>query len=155
MGRYAYPFNQRHKWGQCGRYGKVIISKFANRPCFGKKKSLCLCYFFGLLNFVCYLPFGLVMKKSSCKDCLCDSGCWTKDSMIKFWLNQVWHIYILQEIWNGIIQRRETTHGFIFGVTILYFYNTGIDLDYDTSKLGLITLLVHVHVYWNRLINTD
>ena len=43
---------------------KLIISKFPKRPCFGPPKKVRACViFFGLLNFVCYLPFGLVMKK--------------------------------------------------------------------------------------------
>ena len=42
--------------------GKLIISKLPNRPCFGKKKvRACVIIFFGLLKFVCFLPFGLVI----------------------------------------------------------------------------------------------
>ena len=35
-----------------------------------KKKVRACVIFFGLLNFVCYLPFGLVMKKTSFEDCV-------------------------------------------------------------------------------------
>ena len=41
--------------------GKLIISKFPNRQCFGKKKVRACVIFFGLLKYVCYLPFGLVI----------------------------------------------------------------------------------------------
>ena len=41
-GRYADPFNQRKKWVPVEHVedvsGKLIISKFTNRQCFGKKK---------------------------------------------------------------------------------------------------------------------
>ena len=39
------------------------ILKFPKRPWFGKKKVQACVIFFGLLNFVCYLPFGFIMKK--------------------------------------------------------------------------------------------
>ena len=35
----------------CRRYGKLIILKFPNRPCFGKKKSSGLCNFFQASKF--------------------------------------------------------------------------------------------------------
>ena len=51
-------------WCHYRRYGKLIILKFLNA--LAKKKVRACAIFFGLLNFVCNLPFGLVMNKTSC-----------------------------------------------------------------------------------------
>ena len=53
----------------CRRYGKLIILKFPNRPCFGKKKSTGLCNFFRASKF-CLLPaLWACDEKTSCEDC--------------------------------------------------------------------------------------
>ena len=41
--------------------GKLIKSKFPYCQYFVKKKIRACVIFFGLLKFVCYLPFGLAM----------------------------------------------------------------------------------------------
>ena len=56
----------------CRRYGKLIILvywNFQTSHALTKKKVWACVIFWGLLKFVCYLPFGFMMKKNSCEDC--------------------------------------------------------------------------------------
>ena len=43
--------------------------KISKPPMLWQKRVRACVIFFGLLKFVCYLPFGLVILKTSCEDC--------------------------------------------------------------------------------------
>ena len=56
-------------WCHCRRYGKLIILKFPNCPCFGKKKkSSGLCNFFGASKFCLFPSLWACDEKKSCED---------------------------------------------------------------------------------------